>query len=293
MRRSAFAARATSARMFAISICTRLFAFRTAAAARASARSASPSTSRNFFPGFLRSLAGPSRRLRQLRYGNPQTQPRPGLRRALRQRQHPHDFVDVYPHDGRRRPDESDEGRDPQRQLHRAAGSIRISRFSSKARDGLVAHECILDLRPCKSAGVEVEDVAKRLMDYGFHAPTVSWPVPGTIMIEPTESEPKHELDRFCDAMIAIHGGDRRHRHRRRGSQKQPAQKCAAHRRAGDGRQMGPSLLPRTGRLPGELDARAEILAGGGADRQRLRRPQSLLLLPADAKSWPRKVADG
>ncbi|MGB8341999.1 MAG: hypothetical protein WCE51_10455, partial [Chthoniobacterales bacterium] len=75
-----------------------------------------------------------------------------------------------------------------------------------KGRHGLVAHECILDLRPCKSEGVEVEDVAKRLMDYGFHAPTVSWPVPGTIMIEPTESEPKHELDRFCDAMIAIRG---------------------------------------------------------------------------------------
>jgi glycine dehydrogenase len=73
-----------------------------------------------------------------------------------------------------------------------------------KGKDGLVAHECILDLRPCKVAGVEVEDVAKRLIDYGFHAPTVSWPVPGTVMIEPTESEPKHELDRFCEAMIAI-----------------------------------------------------------------------------------------
>jgi glycine cleavage system P protein (glycine dehydrogenase) len=73
-----------------------------------------------------------------------------------------------------------------------------------KGKHGLVAHECILDLRPCKSAGVEVEDVAKRLMDYGFHAPTVSWPVPGTVMIEPTESEAKDELDRFCEAMIAI-----------------------------------------------------------------------------------------
>ncbi|HXA09355.1 MAG TPA: aminomethyl-transferring glycine dehydrogenase [Chthoniobacterales bacterium] len=73
-----------------------------------------------------------------------------------------------------------------------------------KGKNGLVAHECILDLRPCKSAGIEVEDVAKRLMDYGFHAPTVSWPVPGTVMIEPTESEPPHELDRFCEAMIAI-----------------------------------------------------------------------------------------
>jgi len=74
-----------------------------------------------------------------------------------------------------------------------------------KGKHGLVAHECIIDLRQWKSAGIEVEDVAKRLMDYGFHAPTVSWPVAGTIMIEPTESEPKHELDRFCDAMIAIH----------------------------------------------------------------------------------------
>jgi len=76
--------------------------------------------------------------------------------------------------------------------------------FRGKA--GLVAHECILDLRRWKLFGVEVEDVAKRLMDYGFHAPTVSWPVPGTVMIEPTESESRAELDRFCDAMIAIHG---------------------------------------------------------------------------------------
>ena len=74
-----------------------------------------------------------------------------------------------------------------------------------KGRHGLVAHECILDLREWKRVGVEVEDVAKRLMDYGFHAPTVSWPVAGTMMIEPTESEAKPELDRFCDAMISIH----------------------------------------------------------------------------------------
>ena len=74
-----------------------------------------------------------------------------------------------------------------------------------KGTSGLVAHECILDLRHLKkSAGIEVEDIAKRLMDYGYHAPTVSWPVPGTIMIEPTESESKAELDRFCEAMIAI-----------------------------------------------------------------------------------------
>jgi glycine dehydrogenase len=74
-----------------------------------------------------------------------------------------------------------------------------------KGKRGLVAHECIVDLRQWKTAGVEVEDVAKRLMDYGFHAPTVSFPVAGTMMIEPTESEAKAELDRFCDAMISIH----------------------------------------------------------------------------------------
>jgi glycine dehydrogenase len=76
-----------------------------------------------------------------------------------------------------------------------------------RGKSGLVAHECIIDLRQFKkTAGIEVEDVAKRLMDYGFHAPTMSWPVPGTMMIEPTESESKAELDRFSDAMIAIFG---------------------------------------------------------------------------------------
>jgi glycine cleavage system P protein (glycine dehydrogenase) len=73
-----------------------------------------------------------------------------------------------------------------------------------KGHGDLVAHECILDLRQFKA--VTVEDVAKRLMDYSFHAPTISWPVPGTMMVEPTESESKEELDRFCDVMISIHG---------------------------------------------------------------------------------------
>ncbi|MFL5321067.1 MAG: hypothetical protein ACJ790_15515, partial [Myxococcaceae bacterium] len=76
-----------------------------------------------------------------------------------------------------------------------------------RGAQGRVAHECILDMRKLKqSAGIEVEDIAKRLMDYGFHAPTVSFPVAGTMMVEPTESESKQELDRFCDAMIAIRG---------------------------------------------------------------------------------------
>jgi glycine dehydrogenase len=74
-------------------------------------------------------------------------------------------------------------------------------------KNGRVAHECIIDLRPFKqSSGISEEDVAKRLIDYGFHSPTMSFPVPGTLMIEPTESESLYEIDRFCDAMLAIHG---------------------------------------------------------------------------------------
>ena len=76
-----------------------------------------------------------------------------------------------------------------------------------QGENGRVAHECILDIRSFKeTAGVSVEDVAKRLIDYGFHAPTMSWPVTGTLMVEPTESEPKEELDRFIAAMTAIAG---------------------------------------------------------------------------------------
>jgi glycine dehydrogenase len=74
-----------------------------------------------------------------------------------------------------------------------------------RGTNGYVGHECILDLRPLtKLTGVTVDDVAKRLIDFGFHAPTVSFPVTGTLMVEPTESETKAELDRFCEAMLAI-----------------------------------------------------------------------------------------
>ncbi|RUR38398.1 aminomethyl-transferring glycine dehydrogenase [Vreelandella populi] len=76
-----------------------------------------------------------------------------------------------------------------------------------RGTNGQVAHECIIDIRPLKAtSGISEEDIAKRLMDYGFHAPTMSFPVPGTLMIEPTESESLYEIDRFCDAMIAIRG---------------------------------------------------------------------------------------
>jgi len=73
-----------------------------------------------------------------------------------------------------------------------------------RGEKGRVAHEFILDCNSFKEYGVTEEDIAKRLIDYGFHAPTMSWPVPGGIMIEPTESEDVYELDRFCDAMLGI-----------------------------------------------------------------------------------------
>jgi glycine dehydrogenase len=74
-----------------------------------------------------------------------------------------------------------------------------------RGKRGHVAHECIVDTRAVKrTAGIDVDDIAKRLMDYGYHAPTMSFPIPGTLMVEPTECESQQELDRFCDAMIAI-----------------------------------------------------------------------------------------
>jgi glycine dehydrogenase len=85
---------------------------------------------------------------------------------------------------------------------HRLAKDYRVLYAN---RNGRQAHEFILDFRPFDaSAGIKIDDVAKRLIDYGFHAPTMSWPVPGTLMIEPTESESKAELDRFCDALLSI-----------------------------------------------------------------------------------------
>ena len=78
-------------------------------------------------------------------------------------------------------------------------------RIRYSGRNGFVAHECIIDINAAvEGTSITVEDVAKRLIDNGFHPPTMSWPVPGTLMVEPTESEPKSELDRFCDAMLQI-----------------------------------------------------------------------------------------
>ena len=129
-----------------------------------------------------------------------------------------------------------------------------------KGSAGRVAHECIVDARPLKKvAGIEVDDVAKRLMDYGFHAPTMSFPIPGTLMIEPTESESKAELDRFCDAMIAIREEISRDRARDRLTRGQPAQERAPHGGVSAGGRVAPPLPARAGRVSPALPADAKF----------------------------------
>ena len=158
---------------------------------------------------------------------------------------------------------------------------------------GRVAHECIVDPRPLKnSSGVTVDDIAKRLIDYGFHAPTMSFPVPGTLMIEPTESESKAELDRFCDAMIAIRQRDRRDRSRPLEGRGLPAAPRPAHRARHRRRCVGPGLFARGGLLPGRHLAVGQILVAGRARRQCLWRPQSGVLVSADRRITRRRRSE-
>ena len=173
-------------------------------------------------------------------------------------------------------------------------GSSRTTRCSTRTPSGRVAHEMIFDLRGFKAAGVEEGDVAKRLMDYGFHAPTVSFPVPGTLMVEPTESEPKDELDRFCDALIAIRAGDPGRRRRQGRSEGQRAEERAAHGGGRDGRRPG-----RTRTRASRRRSRCRSCAPNkfwpsvGADRQPVRRPQPGVRVPADGRVRNRRRRAG
>ena len=122
-----------------------------------------------------------------------------------------------------------------------------------------MAHECIIDLRQIKEkTGITTEDVAKRLIDYGFHAPTMSWPVPETLMIEPTESEDSSELDRFCDAMIAICGEIAEVERGEADPQNNVLETCAAHPPGAD-RRMDAALFAREGVLPDARSATTNI----------------------------------
>ena len=152
-----------------------------------------------------------------------------------------------------------------------------------KGKNGRVAHEFIIDCQPFEqSAGVKVEDIAKRLMDYGFHAPTMSWPEPGTLMIEPTESESKAELDRFCDAMIGIREEIRAIEQGKADRADNAAQARPAHGGRAAVGHLAAQVRPRAGGLPRPVAARLQVLARRRPDRQPLRRPQPGLHLPAD-----------
>ena len=172
-------------------------------------------------------------------------------RRAVGQRGHPADPVGVHPADGRRRSDPTPPRSRSCRPTTSRPGCATDYPVLYTGRDGLVAHECILDLRAItKETGVTVDDVAKRLIDYGFHAPTMSFPVAGTLMVEPTESEDLAELDRFCDAMLAIRAEIDDVAAGRVGRRGVAAARCAAHGRV-PARRVGPALLARAGRVPG------------------------------------------
>ena len=147
-------------------------------------------------------------------------------------------------------------------------------------RGGLVAHECIVDIRPLtKHTGVTVEDVAKRLIDYGFHAPTMSFPVAGTLMIEPTESEDLATLDRFCDAMIAIRQEIDRIGSGEYDSQDNPLGTPRYRVHAARGRLEAP-VRAGGGGLPAGRGPAGQVLASGAPHRSGLRGPQPDLRLP-------------
>ena len=123
-----------------------------------------------------------------------------------------------------------------------------------KGKNGRVAHEFIVDLREfLKTAHITPDDVCKRLMDFGFHAPTMSFPVAGTLMIEPTESESKAELDRLCDALLAIREEIRAIEEGRSDPEDNPAQACPAHGDGGQRKRVGAILPARAGCLPGAV----------------------------------------
>ena len=149
-------------------------------------------------------------------------------------------------------------------------------------RNGLVAHECVLDLRPLtRETGITVDDVAKRLIDYGFHAPTMSFPVAGTLMIEPTESESLAELDRFCDAMIAIRAEIAQVADGGYDPEDNPlrnAPHTAEMLIAGEWKHP---YTPGGGGLPGRGGPPGQVLAPGPPHRPGLRRPQPHVRLPA------------
>ena len=200
---------------------------------------------------------------------------------ALRQRVDPADLVDVHHDDGRRRACARRPRARSSRPTTSRGGSRRIIRCCTRAAR---ARRARMHPRPAPAegrAGIEVEDVAKRLIDYGFHAPTMSFPVAGTLMVEPTESESKAELDRFIDAMIAIRARDPRDRGGPLERDDNPLEACAAHRGCGLRRRLEARLHARARRVSGRRRCADANTGRRSPRRQRLRRSQSVLQLRA------------
>ena len=214
--------------------------------------------------------------------GDPETGERGrGLGRALWLGLDPADLLELLPADGRPRADPGDAHRHPQRQLYRQASRRGVPGALQRDAAGASRTSASSTRVPCaKSAGITVDDIAKRLIDCGFHPPTMSWPVAGTLMIEPTESETKGG-DR---PLLRRHAGDPRGNPRHRGGPhgpaEQPAQERAPHR-AGPDRRLGPPLLPGGRLLSDRNAAQGQILAAHQPGRQCLRRPQPDVQLPA------------
>ena len=161
---------------------------------------------------------------------------------------HPADLLGLHRAHGLRRADRGDQDRDPQRQLHRPAARRRTIRCCTRGQHGLVAHECIIDTRPFKaSAGVEVEDIAKRIIDYGFHPPTVSFPVAGHADDRADRERVEGGARPLLRRADRDPGGDPRDRGRPGRPGEQPAHQRAAHAGAGDRRRLGPALLRASG----------------------------------------------
>ena len=236
-------------------------------------------------PGHGPDRASPSTSRRSCRATRSNRRAAPVVRRRpWGSAEHPADLVDVHRDDGRRRAS-------PRRRRSRSSTPTtwptRLRGHYRRAlhRPGRPRRARVHHRLPAvrRSAGVEVEDIAKRLMDYGFHAPTMCFPVPGTLMIEPTESEPRAELDRFCDAMIAIREEIRADRERRARRAGQPAQATRRTPRSPSRPTDWTTAYSREqAAFPAPWLARAQVLAAGRPHRQRLRRPQPRLHLPAD-----------
>ena len=219
----------------------------------------------------------------------PDRGPRPRRRPAARSRAAPWGSAAILPISlglhrahGLRRADRGDQDRDPQRQLRRAAARAALSGALHRAATGWWRTSASSTPgRSRRSAGIEVEDIAKRIIDYGFHPPTVSFPVPGTLMIEPTESESKEELDRFCDAMIAIRE-EIREIEEGRADREHNLLTNAPHTLEQVIADGWDRPYPRErAAYPVARGARAQGLAHGGPDRQRVRRPEPGVRLPA------------